>query len=84
MNGYSLWRRNDAIRGGDRVVFSYNLSGSEVLDLPGLESWGGLGVIARTIEVGPSTQGLKLSVAASNNFREGLPFLPSFPRVDTG
>lgn len=51
---------------GDDVVFSYSIQGVSVLDQPGFESHDGLGVITRTLEVGPSETELQLQVAAAS------------------
>ena len=50
---------------GDRVVLAYEVGGTRVLEMPGLQSDWGVEVLSRTFEVGPSSDELLLMAAAA-------------------
>jgi len=47
---------------GDNVVLSYKVGTTEILELPGYEKLGELGVFTRTLKIDPSRDGLTLNV----------------------
>ena len=49
-------------RDGDKIVLSYSVGKTDVLELPGFEDKGGLGYFTRTFNLGPSTEPLNLLV----------------------
>ena len=51
---------------GDRVVLSYQVAGTPVLELPGLEASGESKAFTRTLQIGPSAAPLDLLVASSD------------------
>ncbi|MHB1307744.1 MAG: DUF6797 domain-containing protein [Limisphaerales bacterium] len=52
---------------GERVVLSYKVGTTEVLELPGVEHRDGLAIFTRTIEVGPHEADLELQVATEES-----------------
>ncbi len=48
---------------GDRVVLRYSVGGTDILEMPGLQSDWGVEALTRTFEVGPSRDDLVLEVA---------------------
>ncbi|MAE67535.1 MAG: hypothetical protein CMJ18_25025 [Phycisphaeraceae bacterium] len=47
---------------GDQVIFSYRIGAAAVLDMPGLRRFGKATDLTRTIQIGPSSSALHLSV----------------------
>ena len=50
---------------GDKVVLRYSVGGTDVLEMPGMQSDWGVDALSRTFEVGPTREELLLEVAAA-------------------
>ncbi len=57
-------------RHGERVVFSYRINGTGILDMPWIETVGGMAVFTRTLEVEPSGAKLSLRICQDRNAEE--------------
>jgi hypothetical protein len=58
------WLRYKGLyRSGDKVIFSYTVGSTDVLEMPGIEGSGNETVFTRTFVMGPSRQQLTLAVA---------------------